>query len=61
MPQYIEPAGDEVNFQLQAYTEPTGDEVNFDLLGQLMIKIKLAGEFVEKPRYVKIAGTFENK
>ena len=38
-----------------------GDEVEFTTDTAIMVNIKIDGTFVEKPRYVKIDGTFENK
>ena len=59
--EYTPPKANELEFILQEYTAPKANELLFDLQAMIMVWIKLDGTFVEKPRYVKIDGTFENK
>ena len=59
--EYTSPKANELSFKLEEYTAPKGNQLLFDLQSLVMVSIKIAGTFIEKPRYVKIDGTFENK
>ena len=59
--EYTPPKGNNLLFELEEYTTPKANELLFDLQAMIMVWVKLDGTFIEKPRYVKIDGTFENK